>query len=104
MERRVDELTYHCAVLDNADRKSNLLIEGVLEKREEKPVELATAILSKICPGISEHTLCDAYRVGPYDSNCRAILVTLMKSSKTKANLRDLMTPNIFVLMRTRIQ
>ena len=31
LERRVAELTYFCATLDNADRKSNLLIEGAPE-------------------------------------------------------------------------
>ena len=61
LERRVDELTYFCATLDNADRKSNLLIEGAPETRGERPAELAATIFSKICPEITEDSLCMRY-------------------------------------------
>ena len=91
LERRVDELTYFCATLDNADRKSNLLIEGAPETRGERPAELAATkfIFSKICPEISEDSLCGAYRVGPHDSNRRPILVTLMKGSQKQHILKN---------------
>ena len=49
-ERRLDELDYKYSILDNKEKKFNIVLEGVLESGGENPVEIAMDILLNIAP------------------------------------------------------
>ena len=60
-ERRLDELDYKYSILDNKEKKFNIVIEGVSESGSENPVEIAMDILLNIAPELESRDIDLAY-------------------------------------------
>ena len=63
VHRRLDEIEQQLAVLDNKERKKNLLLEGIQETPQENSAEIAVVILSKLQPGFSTSDVDNAYKI-----------------------------------------
>ena len=76
-ERRLDELDYKYSILDNKEKKFNIVIEGVSESGGENPVEIAMDILLNIAPELQRRDIDLAYRYGKGEN--RPIVVSLVR-------------------------
>ena len=76
-ERRLDELDYKYSILDNKEKKFNIVIEGVSESGGENPVEIAMDILLNIAPELETRDIDLAYRYGKGEN--RPIVVSLVR-------------------------
>ena len=91
----------------NANRKYNIVIYGVDENPEctsrhlrlSKYMESVTSTLQSLDPKVTEHSICDSFRLGKYDSTRhRPLLVKLASVSNILANRAKLAsTPGITI-------